>query len=196
MSFVSAWKQAGANYARQLPPFPQRLLCGDRGQQPREPQRLENSLVALLPACRRSSNDNLEPFPVIGLQQDPTASGGYDDVVRCQSWIDEEINIQRLGGIQEWLWIVGRPRPPRPLHQQLLMNRNIVVTEKMDLHLVWTTERIFIKPLPRFMLEPLFWQKFICCQKGGACYSTSCDLGARRSCGLGFLFTYAALIMY
>ena len=86
--------------------------------------------------------------------------------------------------------------PPRPLHQQLLMNRNVLITERMDLHLVWTTGRIFIKPLPRFILEPLFWQKFICCHETTACHPPSCDCSARRACALCFLFTYTALVMY
>ncbi|KAJ0122773.1 hypothetical protein J7T55_003289 [Diaporthe amygdali] len=50
-------------------------------------------------------------------------------------WVDEEIGLSRLNDIHDWLWIVGRPMPPRPLHQQRLLNREIVITEKLDLHL-------------------------------------------------------------
>lgn len=36
----------------------------------------------------------------------------------------------------------------------------------MDMHLVWTTGRIFIKPVPRFLLEPHFWEAYLCCDQG------------------------------
>lgn len=48
------------------------------------------------------------------------------------------------------------PMPPRPLHHQLLLSREISVTEQMDMYLVWMTGRMFLKPIPRFLLEPYF----------------------------------------
>ena len=122
------------------------------------------------------------------------------------------------------MWIVGRPMPPRPLHYQLLLSRDILVTEQMDMHLVWTTGRIFLKPIPRFLLEPKIWRstlssrercscfkedndsKSITTNNQGASASTTgaesdsksvnkCNGGLRR-CALGFLFSYAALIAH
>ncbi|KAH7141677.1 hypothetical protein EDB81DRAFT_884752 [Dactylonectria macrodidyma] len=39
----------------------------------------------------------------------------------------------------------------------VLVGRDVIVTEQMDMHLVWTTRRIFLEPIPRFLLEPRFW---------------------------------------
>ncbi|RYP16559.1 hypothetical protein DL767_010167 [Monosporascus sp. MG133] len=55
------------------------------------------------------------------------------------TYIEKELDLERLNRIFAWLWIAGRPMPPRPLHHQLLLGREIFVTEQMDMHLVWTT---------------------------------------------------------
>jgi hypothetical protein len=115
------------------------------------------------------------------------------------------------------MWIVGRPSPPRPLHYQLLLSRDIYITEQIDMHLVWTTGRIFLKPIPRFLLEPRFWASYLaspepcsCFRKDGHIKSTSASTGGGqrdiksvsrctgglRTCALGFLFSYAALITH
>ncbi|KFA54456.1 hypothetical protein S40293_10222 [Stachybotrys chartarum IBT 40293] len=57
------------------------------------------------------------------------------------------------------------------------------------MHLIWTTSRIFLKPIPRFLLEPCFWTEYLYC---GHEYER-CGL---RKCALSFLFSYAALLSY
>ncbi|KAI4858955.1 hypothetical protein F4820DRAFT_193497 [Hypoxylon rubiginosum] len=59
--------------------------------------------------------------------------------------------------------------PLRPLHHQLLLDRDVVIAEQMDLHLVWTPGRIFLKPLPPFLLEPRFWRDQLACKIGCDC---------------------------
>lgn len=85
--------------------------------------------------------------------------------------------------------------PPRPLHYQLVLDREIFVTERMDMHLVWTKGRIFLKPIPRFLLEPRFWSDYLSCK------TPKEDLGECKhrkiwKIALGFLFSYAALICH
>ncbi|KPA36026.1 subtilisin serine protease [Fusarium langsethiae] len=111
-------------------------------------------------------------------------------------WVDEEIDLCRLANIHSWLWVAGRPMPPRPLHQQRLLNREIVITERLDLHLVWTTGRMFLKPLPRFLLDPRFWERFLYCHTVPVFNGSPCSCRGRRERALGFLFSYAALIAY
>ncbi|KAH8651794.1 hypothetical protein BGZ61DRAFT_487580 [Ilyonectria robusta] len=45
----------------------------------------------------------------------------------------------------------------------LLVDRVVIVTERMDMHLVWTTGRIFLKPIPRFLLELRYWEEYLPC---------------------------------
>lgn len=65
--------------------------------------------------------------------------------------VKKELDLRRLEKVIDWLWVVGRPMPHHPLHHQLLLGREIFITERMDMHLVWTRGWIFLKPIPRFL---------------------------------------------
>lgn len=101
------------------------------------------------------------------------------------AFLDIELNVSRLNEIHNWLWLVGLPTAPRPLHYQIVKGREIMVTEQLDLHLIWSSSKsssILIKPLPRFLFCPVFWQTEICPRQH--VYKTA----------LGFLLSYVALI--
>ncbi|RYP50540.1 hypothetical protein DL768_003936 [Monosporascus sp. mg162] len=72
-------------------------------------------------------------------------------------FLDAEFSLRRLDAIYSKLWRVGYPRPPRPLTTQVELGRTIVLTHALDMHLVWGGGKIFLKPLPRYLLEPEFW---------------------------------------
>lgn len=117
--------------------------------------------------------------------------------------IEKELDIERLDRVFSWLWVAGRPMPPRPLHHQLLLSRELFVTERMDMHLVWTTGRMFLKPMPRFLLVPQFWTDYLSCVPDCRCSKEINSPGVNKAChwrlwkrALGFLFSYAALIMH
>ncbi|KAK4118768.1 hypothetical protein N657DRAFT_667027 [Parathielavia appendiculata] len=48
-----------------------------------------------------------------------------------------------------------------PLHRQRIKGREILVTEDPRLHLVWIHDRIFIKPIPRYLLSHRSWEDFL-----------------------------------
>lgn len=48
------------------------------------------------------------------------------------------------------------------LHRQRVKGRRIIITEDPRLHLVWVNARIFIKPLPAYLLSFVFWSIFLC----------------------------------
>ncbi|KAI9869343.1 MAG: hypothetical protein M1813_000132 [Trichoglossum hirsutum] len=129
-------------------------------------------LEAFLPASYRISNKNDKPKLVV-------ASTAY---------IKDDLSVKRLNDIHSWLWFAGRPMPPRPLNYQLASSREIVVNEQMDLHLVWMTtpRRIFLKPIPRYLLDRRFWTEDLVGKKEEGLYG----------CALGLLLSYAALIQY
>ncbi|KAF1941639.1 hypothetical protein EJ02DRAFT_327736, partial [Clathrospora elynae] len=102
-----------------------------------------------------------------------------------RAFLNVELSVNRLNEVHRWLWLVGLPSAPRPLHYQVVKKREIVVTEQLDLHLVWSStssSSIFIKPLPRFLLCPTFWRTQIC--PDWNLYETA----------LGLLLSYVALI--
>ncbi|KAF5510886.1 hypothetical protein CGCS363_v003662 [Colletotrichum siamense] len=148
---------------------------------------LHDDYTSLLPAVYRDAHENLN---------NPSVS--ENNILAC---IDKELNLKRLADVHNWLWLAGRPMPPRPLHYQDLLGRQIQVTEQMDMHLVWSKSKIWIKPLPRFLMEPRFWQDYLSCKPGpinGTHHidRQPCSCRLRRQRALGFFFSYAALVSY
>lgn len=71
------------------------------------------------------------------------------------------------------------------------------------MHLVWMTGRIFLKPVPRFLLDPRIWtERFTCLQdcecskEASSRKSKGCKQRRLRKCALGFLFSFVALITH
>ncbi|KAL4942951.1 hypothetical protein BDV06DRAFT_221709 [Aspergillus oleicola] len=113
-------------------------------------------------------------------------------------FLASELNVTKLDSIYNHLWLAGLPVPPRPLHYQVVLGREIVVCERMDMHLVWGKGRMYLKPIPRFLLSPGFWGEYLSCVEGCVCFRTvgrgQCAAKIQRSIAFGFLFTYASLL--
>ncbi|KAK1728795.1 uncharacterized protein BDZ83DRAFT_569774 [Colletotrichum acutatum] len=129
----------------------------------------------LLPATSRTKHDHITV---------PQA----DDI----EFLERELLVQRINDVQDLLWICGRPMPPRSLHYQTI-SREIHITENPELHLVWAKNRIFVKPIPRWLLSSDFWAANLVEASGNQSDPRKQQLVA---CALGFLFTYTALIAY
>ncbi|KAL8931385.1 MAG: hypothetical protein Q9216_007218 [Gyalolechia sp. 2 TL-2023] len=135
------------------------------------------------------------------------------------SFLQKELGVKRLNDIHRWMWIVGRPMPPRPLYHQKAIGRQIVVHEQMDLHLVWDEQRIFLKPIPPYLFEQSFWRDILSCDghelasgSRQACTrpedsthfkemthfpdGDNCDRCELRKLATGFTLTYTSLIAY
>ncbi|KAL2104882.1 hypothetical protein VUR80DRAFT_9409 [Thermomyces stellatus] len=112
----------------------------------------DDELLSLLPASYRTKSDDLV--------------AASRDIKAC---VEDELDLRRLTDIFDWLWLAGQPTPPRPLHHQVLLSRDVFVTERIDMHLVWTTGRIFLRPIPRFLLELRFWTSHLSCAHSCRC---------------------------
>lgn len=95
----------------------------------------------------------------------------------------DELSVKKLSNIHEWLWLAGRPRAPRSLGYQQSSSREIIIDERVDMHLVWIPGRMFLKPIPRYLLDHDFWTRRI--------MSKDTHMAA-----LGFLRSHVALIQY
>lgn len=71
------------------------------------------------------------------------------------------------------------------------MQREIIITEQTDLHLVWHEFRMFVKPLPTFLLDHDFFKKNICSSEISKKEESTLHASA---CGL--LFSYTQLIRH
>jgi len=97
-------------------------------------------------------------------------------------FLAHDLDVKRLDMVYPKLWWAGRQCPPRPLHRLKMLGRTIAVTEQADLHLVWSDENCFVKPLPDYLLSHRFWTAHIC---------RDADLYAAAR---GFLLTYVWLM--
>jgi hypothetical protein len=112
------------------------------------------------------------------------------------AFLRRELSLGSLGDMLSYLWLAGARRPAMPLHFHVAMNRSIVIVDRMDLHLLWTNEgRLFVKPIPRFLLDPVFCRVNLQCIDICTCDSrTDVCQKIPWKVALGFLYTYACLV--
>lgn len=107
-----------------------------------------------------------------------------NDELALRTYLRKERLTPDLDGLFHRLWLVSTTRSSHisALHHQAARGREIIVAENPQLHLVWSYYRIFIQPIPSYMLSHAFWAYL---------QATDCDLN--RSC-TGFMRTYSDLI--
>lgn len=158
-------------------PFTARVLDVDN-QAPTGVQKAPNSISSLLPATHRTKDDHIIT-PQLTVK-----------------FLEHELLVKRLNTVQTWLWVCGRPMPARPLHHQIVLSRDITITESIELHLVWSEKRIFIKPIPRYLLDPEFWSNHLLPPEYLTGKQSDTQQYELLGCALGFMFSYTALIAY
>ncbi|RAH73010.1 uncharacterized protein BO66DRAFT_465508 [Aspergillus aculeatinus CBS 121060] len=99
------------------------------------------------------------------------------------SFVLADLDVSRLNAMHSHLWYAGRARCCQALHRQRMIDRQIVITEQADLHMVWYESRIFLKPVPRYLLDHQFWDRHIRHE-------------ALHSAASGFLLSYTWLISH
>lgn len=83
-----------------------------------------------------------------------------------------------------------------PLHGQLVRGRSVVVSENPELHLVWFGQRVFLKPLPAFLLSWAFWKLYLVDKPQAMEDSKKAAIRPIISSILGFVRTYSHLIQH
>jgi hypothetical protein len=116
----------------------------------------------------------------------PAAIPFIDDLIRpvddLKAYLKTDLVPTRLDFVYKHLHLAGRPRFARPLHRQKLLGRTITITEDVSEHLVWHHARIFIKPLPPYLLDHAFWTENLC--EDRSLHESAC----------GLLLSYAWLV--
>lgn len=117
------------------------------------------------------SAEVLESLPTITRTADQQVFLVAKDV---EGFLRNDLNISRLNSIHGYLWMAGRPLNARPLQRQKMMGMEIVLTEQLDLHLLHFSQRLLVKPLPEYLLNYGFWEKYLCESK--ELHKTACGL--------------------
>ncbi|KAJ5769204.1 hypothetical protein N7520_003763 [Penicillium odoratum] len=106
-----------------------------------------------------SSSVLLGNLPTISRDKDHRVFLVAEDI---ETYLKRDLDHTRLNRIHRHLWMAGRPLNARPIHRLKMMGFNILLTEQADLHLLKFSNTIFIKPLPDYMLNFMFWDKYLC----------------------------------
>lgn len=130
--------------------------------------------------------DSLPGMPRVKLDQDSFASD-----------MAEELLTTDLDVLQPWLWLVATQKSSHiaALHDQIVRGRNITITEKPGLHCVWNEDRVFIKPMPRWLLSHAWW-KFVKRSSEGLGPPGNCDWDPIYRAALGFTRSYYYLVIH
>ena len=137
-----------------------------------------SSLVARKDLILPAAFNDLSP---IARELQPLRIEHRDEVHR---FLSAFFDLSRFNAIRKVLWLIAVHGAPRSLYYQKFLRREIVIAEELDLHLVWAKSRIFIKPLPDFLLNYDFWEDYIC--RDPELYRAAC----------GLLYSYCGLIRF
>ena len=123
------------------------------------------------------------------------------DAAQLRDFLYRELWAVDLERMAPHLWIMSTQSSSNvsPLHQQKVKARKIIVTEDPRLHLVWIYDRVFIKPLPRYLLSYTFWSEHMSNEKStlwGSNEEEQKTCTMIRMSALGFLRTYYYLIQH
>ncbi|KAL8303426.1 hypothetical protein RB600_007057 [Gaeumannomyces tritici] len=193
-----------------------RAIFEDRLKAPTRPRSdLEQLLLPVREAPMAQQDSPLRPFTTKVLESGdgtvdalPASYHYYESTRRKRRivgnpahdvahFLETELCLGILGEMLPHFWFAGSKHPAKQLHLQVAMGRRIVVADRMDLHLLWENDgRLFLKPVPSFLLDPDFWRRHLKCPDACSCRDplpASCRPDPRRV-ALGFLYTYACLI--
>jgi hypothetical protein len=106
------------------------------------------------------------------------------DLLEEQTRLRKILRDETLESMHKQLWYAGRKGNISPLHHQKVIRRDIVLTERARLHLVWFDKTIYIKRLDD---ELLSWEYFS---------KIGCNNEVVHRAASGFLLSYTHLIEY
>lgn len=103
-----------------------------------------------------------------------------------------------LNTLSPYLWLVGTQSSKHisPLHHQLVKGRRLILTENPQLHLIWHSDQIFLKPLPEYALSYAFWSFYLDEANDGPSPLSKTERQELRLAMQGLLRTYALLIQH
>lgn len=156
------------------PPFSHDVFTGDHGLQP--------PVASVLPASVTMNHILVRPT---------------DDI---HTFLLKDLAVERLNRIHSYLWLAGLPTPSKPLNFQVA-TRELIIDERINMHMVWdSSNRLHLKPIPRYLLDAEFWQSHLIC----TCSSCAVEQNKQsKPCtrelyrySMGFLRSYIALIQF
>lgn len=117
------------------------------------------------------------------------------------AYLQSEFTTPDLDKVAPHLWLVATQDSSHiaPLTKQLVRGRHPVITENPNLHLVWVNDRIYIKPIPKYLFSHAFWEFYLPSRPDSLPSSSSpgdIHQDTVYRAALGFLRSYAYLVRH
>lgn len=111
-------------------------------------------------------------------------------------FLSDELRTVDLDILAPHLWLMTTQSSDNisPLHHQLIKGRKTVITESPRLHLLWIHDRIFLKPLPPYLLSHAFWEHYLL--PGCSPHPLGASYDILLKSALGYIRTYSYLIAH
>ncbi|KAL8414948.1 hypothetical protein RB594_005958 [Gaeumannomyces avenae] len=155
---------------------------------------LINGSITRKPSCKTVRQQHLASPPIkTCLPGSPRTQLEAADMATV---LGRELLTKDLDRLSPHLWLVAKQDSTHvsSLTQQIVRGRRITITEDPGLHLVWAYDRVFVKPLPEYLLSHAFWEHYLFSDR-----SPLRDPARRRElrrAARGFLRSYAFLIRH
>jgi hypothetical protein len=100
----------------------------------------------------KNSLKNLPGQPLVSLND-----------INVLSFVETDLTTPLLNRLSPRLWLLATPDSTHvsALHAQIAKGRHITIREDPELHLVWHGARVFIKPLPDYLMSWAFWSYYL-----------------------------------
>jgi hypothetical protein len=111
------------------------------------------------------------------------------------AYLDSELVTRDLDKLATHLWLIAKQDSSHisSLTHQVVRGRGITITEKPELHLVWIHNRVFIKPIPLYLLSYAFWGFYLSGRHSPIPQPKREEI---TRAALGFLRSYSYLIQH
>jgi len=111
-------------------------------------------------------------------------------------FLESELTTPELNTFYPYLWLAGTQSSSHvtPLSEQASRGRSIIISENPEFHLLSVSNRIYLKPIPKFLFSHAFWE-YLVLKKD----LSSAEKEKRKQIGdaaRGFLRTWAYLIRH
>lgn len=138
-------------------------------------------------------DDELNPASATELAVRHGIQNSNEDWDNC---LRRELQASLIEELYPYLWLVSKKAGHHidALHEQIIKKRSIIPAENPRLHLVWHFDKIYIKPVPDYLLSFTIWQQHI--QSADVELAESTSKFDKYRNAAGFLRTYAFLIQH
>lgn len=115
---------------------------------------------------------------------------------QINTYLRNELISSALNDFSPYLWLIATQNSSHisSLTHQIVRGRNIVITERPDLHLTWIYDRVYLKPIPKVLLSHAFWKCFL--NEDDECSPAPIAKKEAAEAAKGYLRSYSHLIRH